>query len=366
MLDHPDLGTVLGNTVVWVVAVVVRHRSRQLALAQFLTRVPRPHGRALGGDHAVGGVARHHGRLFVLIYDYNYGILNHVLLSLDILDTPIDFLGDDRWTMPSMIAVGVFVSLPFTTYVLLAGLNAIPGEVVRGRPRRRRVALAGLPAITLPLLRPALLVASVLNMIYVFNSFPIVWTLNDRNPGLRARHDDHVHVQAGVQERGEGRRHVGRGRRRQRAADPRRRRRSTCAIVTVGGGEPMARDDRSTPGARGAPGRPARSHSGTAPRGPLAVGGAFVALVFVAPYLVMLLDALRTSSDVGLHPTDPVAAAPGSWDTFAQVLADERFLNWLKSSLIVAATSTVLVLLVAVPAAYFTARHQFPGRARSC
>ena len=33
-------------------------------------------------------------------------------------------------------------------------------------------------------LKPALLVAVVLNVIYVFNSFPIVWTLNDRNPGF--------------------------------------------------------------------------------------------------------------------------------------------------------------------------------------
>jgi multiple sugar transport system permease protein len=38
--------------------------------------------------------------------------------------------------------------------------------------------------VTLPLLRPAMLVASVLNIIYVFNSFPIVYTLNDRNPGF--------------------------------------------------------------------------------------------------------------------------------------------------------------------------------------
>ena len=38
--------------------------------------------------------------------------------------------------------------------------------------------------MTLPLLRPALLVAAVLNAIYVFNSFPIIWTLNHRNPGF--------------------------------------------------------------------------------------------------------------------------------------------------------------------------------------
>ena len=36
----------------------------------------------------------------------------------------------------------------------------------------------------MPLLRPALLVASTLNIINVFNSFPIIWTLNDRNPGF--------------------------------------------------------------------------------------------------------------------------------------------------------------------------------------
>src|SRR5262249_32629871 len=38
--------------------------------------------------------------------------------------------------------------------------------------------------LTLPLLQPALLVAGGLNVIYVFNSFPIVWTLDDRNPGF--------------------------------------------------------------------------------------------------------------------------------------------------------------------------------------
>lgn len=50
------------------------------------------------------------------------------------------------------------------------------------------------------------------------------------------------------------------------------------------------------------------------------------------------------------------------WSTYAQVLGDERFLNWLKTSLIVASASTVIVILVAIPAAYMTARHRFCGR----
>jgi multiple sugar transport system permease protein len=93
----------------------------------------------------------------------------------------------------------------------------------------------------------------------------------------------------------------------------------------------------------------------------LPVAGAFVALAFLWPYLVMLLDALRPSSDV---VTTPTTILPREWklSTFAEVLGDERFLNWLKTSLLVAVSSTVIVILVAIPAAYFTARFRFPGR----
>jgi len=123
-------------------------------------------------------------KLFVWIYDYYFGILNHVLTAAGVTDRPVDWLGDDRTVMGAMIAVGVFVSLPFTTYVLLAGLQAIPGDVYEAARVDGASGWRTYRSVTLPLLRPALLVAAVLNMIYVFNSFPIVWTLNDRNPGF--------------------------------------------------------------------------------------------------------------------------------------------------------------------------------------
>src|SRR4029079_8009425 len=86
--------------------------------------------------------------------------------------------------MASMIVVGIFVSVPFTAYVFVAGLNAIPGDVYEAARIDGASAWQIYWRITLPLLRPALVVASVLNIIYVFNSFPIVYTLNDRNPGF--------------------------------------------------------------------------------------------------------------------------------------------------------------------------------------
>ena len=64
---------------------------------------------------------------------------------------PVDWLGDDATVMGAMIAVGIFVSLPFTTYVVLAGLSAIPGEVyeaarVDGASRLAHVPVGDPPA----------------------------------------------------------------------------------------------------------------------------------------------------------------------------------------------------------------------------
>jgi multiple sugar transport system permease protein len=93
----------------------------------------------------------------------------------------------------------------------------------------------------------------------------------------------------------------------------------------------------------------------------LPLAGLAVSAAFLAPYAVMLLDALRPSSDVLQTPT---TFLPRDWQfsTFGTVLSDARFLHWLKTSLIVASASTVIVLLVSVPAAYFTARFRFRGR----
>ncbi len=184
VLHHPDLATVARNTCVWVVAVVAITVVISLGLAQLLSK-DFPGRRfvrwAIIVPWATSLVIT--ARLFTLLLDYYHGLVNRVLVLLHIVRQPVDFLGDDRWTMPSMIAVGVFVSLPFTIYVFLAGLSAISEDVLEAA----RIDGAGpwqlYRHVTLPLLRPALMVASVLNIIYVFNSFPIVYTLNDRNPG---------------------------------------------------------------------------------------------------------------------------------------------------------------------------------------
>jgi multiple sugar transport system permease protein len=185
LLGQEPLATVVANTAVWVIVIVAVTIALSLGVAQLLgARFP---GRrlvrwALIVPWAASVIMT--SKLFAWIYDYYFGILNPTLQALGILDHPVDWLGDDATVMGAMIAVGVFVSLPFTTYVLLAGLQAIPGDVYEAARVDGASAWRTYRSVTLPLLRPALLVAAVLNIIHVFNSFPIVWTLNDRNPGF--------------------------------------------------------------------------------------------------------------------------------------------------------------------------------------
>lgn len=184
VLTHPMLPTVLLNTVIWVIAVVAITIVVSLAIAQFASkdflgrRVLRT---ALILPWAASLVIT--AQVFVLIYDYNYGLLNPLLQSLGLIGGPIDWLGDDAWVRLSFIVVGVFVSIPFTTFVFIAGLSSIPGDVHEAARIDGASPWRAYTSITLPLLRPAMLIATVLNTIYVFNSFPIIYTLNDRNPG---------------------------------------------------------------------------------------------------------------------------------------------------------------------------------------
>lgn len=185
LFQHDALPTVAANTIVWVTVVVAVTIVISLALAQLL-EAKFPGRRLVRWALIVPWAASliMTSKLFVWLYDYYFGLLNPLLLGLGVIRQPIDWLGDDAMVMGAMIAVGIFVSLPFTTYVFLAGLSSIPDDVYEAARVDGASPWRTYRSVTLPLLRPALLVAVVLNVIYVFNSFPIVWTLNDRNPGF--------------------------------------------------------------------------------------------------------------------------------------------------------------------------------------
>ena len=96
-------------------------------------------------------------------------------------------------------------------------------------------------------------------------------------------------------------------------------------------------------------------------RAALTSAGVAVAAVFVAPYLVMLLDALKPAAELRASPP---RFFPRVWrpENFLEVVRDPAFRSALGVSLTVALASTALAVAAAVPAAYHTARRRFRGR----
>ena len=94
----------------------------------------------------------------------------------------------------------------------------------------------------------------------------------------------------------------------------------------------------------------------------MAVVGALIALFFLVPYLQMLVTALKPPGEL----TDtPASYLPHEWtfSNFWTLWSRTDVAGYFKSSLIIALTSTVLVMAVAVPAAYYVSRNRFRWRA---
>ena len=89
---------------------------------------------------------------------------------------------------PIEIAIGVIVSIPFTTTILLGGLSSIPGDIYEAARIDGAGPFLQFRALTLPLLRNFINIAVVLNIIHVFNSFPIIWIMTQGGP------DDGTHI----------------------------------------------------------------------------------------------------------------------------------------------------------------------------
>ncbi|NUS54422.1 MAG: carbohydrate ABC transporter permease [Streptomycetaceae bacterium] len=91
----------------------------------------------------------------------------------------------------------------------------------------------------------------------------------------------------------------------------------------------------------------------------VAIAAWAIALLFLFPYVEMFLGALRPSEELTKAGYLP---SKFEWSNFVNVWRDSQLGHNLQVSLLVAALSTVVVIAVALPAAYYTARHRYRGR----
>lgn len=115
-------------------------------------------------------------------FNADYGMINATLRQWGLAAGSVQWMAQAQTAFPVEILVGVLVSIPFTTTVLLGGLSAIPDDIYEAASIDGALPWHSFWHLTLPLLAPFLNIAIVLNVIHVFNSFPIIWVMTQGGP----------------------------------------------------------------------------------------------------------------------------------------------------------------------------------------
>lgn len=117
------------------------------------------------------------GVLWAWILNPTYGVANTILLGLGVLQAPKPWLSDTFWTMQVIILADVWKTVPNMTLLLLAGLQPIPDDLYEAADADGATRWQKLTHITLPLLRPVILVSVALRTIGAFRVFDIIYVL---------------------------------------------------------------------------------------------------------------------------------------------------------------------------------------------
>jgi ABC-type sugar transport system permease subunit len=184
LFANMDLYPVLRRTILWVFGIVFFTIALSLPLAQLINQ-SFPGRRfvrwALIFPWAASVVMT--SMIWSWILDAYSGELNLTLTQLGLITEPVDWIGNPGTSFYFLMWVAVFVSIPFTTFVLLAGLQSIPNDIVEAASVDGASSWQTYRKIKFPLLRNSLLIATIINLINVFNSFPIIWVMTRGGPG---------------------------------------------------------------------------------------------------------------------------------------------------------------------------------------
>jgi trehalose/maltose transport system permease protein len=110
-----------------------------------------------------------------------YGVVNAGLIGLGLIDRPWAWLADPTLSMVSIIAVDVWKATPFMALLILAALQVLPGEVYEAARVDGVHPVKVFFRVTLPLIRPALLVAVIFRGLDALRVFDVIYVLTGNN-----------------------------------------------------------------------------------------------------------------------------------------------------------------------------------------
>lgn len=171
------------NTIVWTVASVAGEFVIGLGAALLLNRRIRGQGifRVLTFIPWLVPIIVA-GMTWEWMLNPDFGIVNSLLVSSGITDSPINFLGDARWAMATVIFVNIWRSFPYYTISFLAALQAIPQELYEAAQIDGASAWRQFRSVTFPQLRSPALIIVFIHIIWTAVNFDFIWVMTQGGP----------------------------------------------------------------------------------------------------------------------------------------------------------------------------------------
>ncbi|WP_409347238.1 carbohydrate ABC transporter permease [Paenibacillus sp. MBLB4367] len=122
------------------------------------------------------------GLVWLLIYEPSIGVANTLLKSLGL--KPLLWLASPSQVLPSLIVIDVWEWTPMISLIIMAGLSTLPSDPYEAADVDGASAWTKFTAITLPLLRPTIIVAAMLRLIDVLKTFDIIYATTQGGPNF--------------------------------------------------------------------------------------------------------------------------------------------------------------------------------------
>jgi multiple sugar transport system permease protein len=183
LIDDPVFWLSLWNSVVWVFGSVILQFVAGFAAALLLHQAFR--GRALVRTLTllpwiIPGVVV--GLIWEWLYQPNYGVINDLLLRAGLMQDRVAWLSSPDLAMGAVVFTNVWRGIPFFAIMLLAGLQAIPDELYEAAHVDGAGVVSRFWHITVPLLRPIIVVATATRIIWTFNYADLIFVMTGGGP----------------------------------------------------------------------------------------------------------------------------------------------------------------------------------------
>lgn len=120
--------------------------------------------------------------IWEFIYQPNYGLLNDVLIRVGWMTERVAWLSSPALAMPAVIVANIWRGMPFFAIMLLAGLQAIPTELYEAARVDGASVIQRFRYITLPMLRPIVVVATATRIVWTFNYADLIFVMTSGGP----------------------------------------------------------------------------------------------------------------------------------------------------------------------------------------